>query len=458
MKGVLALEEYDSVVVGAGVAGSLFSYFLACKGYRVALVERKPKETIGLKVCGDAIGVHHFSEVGLSLPSSVILNEVQGAKVFSPSGKYVFYVEGKGIIVDRLAFGQYLLNLALSKGVELYDNCEARSPLVEGNKVVGVKFFNKGEGKVRELRAKVVVDASGVTACLRRKLPREWWVSEGVDKEDLQIAYREIRNLRSDIEDVKCIRIHLDPEVAPGGYWWFFPRGPREVNIGLGVQWREGAPNPKEKFYAYLASMKEIEGSKVIHAGGGLVPTRRPLSAPVASGFLAIGDAALTCNPLHGGGIGPAMLSAKLAAESVSKALSEGNTDIRALWTYPIDYFKYYGYKQAALDIFRAFLQSLSKEEIEFGMAKKLVKEEEVYRVGMKGDLELSLAERALRALKALPKPSFLLRLSRVAKYMKLIKELYLNYPSSPDHFEKWLIEVRNLLSEYYRSLNIRKA
>ena len=32
-----------------------------------------------------------------------------------------------------------------------------------------------------------------------------------------------------------CI-IHLDQDIAPGGYGWVFPKGKNKVNIGLGVE------------------------------------------------------------------------------------------------------------------------------------------------------------------------------------------------------------------------------
>ena len=32
-----------------------------------------------------------------------------------------------------------------------------------------------------------------------------------------------------------CI-IHLDQDIAPGGYGWVFPKGDTKVNIGLGVE------------------------------------------------------------------------------------------------------------------------------------------------------------------------------------------------------------------------------
>ena len=230
------------------------------------------------------------------------------------------------------------------------------------------------------------------------------------------------------------------------------------MNVGLGVQWRSGAPNPKSNFYLHLAGREELKESRVLHAGGGVVPTRRPLSSPVADGFLVIGDAALTCNPLHGGGIGPAMLSAKIASEVITRALSEGDCTRERLWPYPLEYFKRYGSKQAALDLFRMFLQDLSDDEIEFGMSKRLVDEGEVSGIGYTGDLELSLAQKALRALRGISRPRFLMRLSRVAKYMRMFKEHYLNYPEDPSGFEAWLNKTNSILNGFVKEVKLRKA
>ncbi|MEM1596377.1 MAG: FAD-dependent oxidoreductase, partial [Desulfurococcaceae archaeon] len=64
-------EIYDVIVVGAGVAGLYASYQLASMGWKVALVESKPASKIGDRVCGDAIGIHHFEELSLQVPSYV---------------------------------------------------------------------------------------------------------------------------------------------------------------------------------------------------------------------------------------------------------------------------------------------------------------------------------------------------------------------------------------------------
>ena len=39
----------------------------------------------------------------------------------------------------------------------------------------------------------------------------------------------------SEFDPDYCI-IHLDQDIAPGGYGWVFPKGDNKVNIGLGVE------------------------------------------------------------------------------------------------------------------------------------------------------------------------------------------------------------------------------
>ncbi|MEM1700411.1 MAG: FAD-dependent oxidoreductase, partial [Desulfurococcaceae archaeon] len=65
------MHKYDVAVVGAGVAGLYASYVLALKGWKVALVESKHRSKIGDRVCGDAIGTHHFKELGIHIPDNV---------------------------------------------------------------------------------------------------------------------------------------------------------------------------------------------------------------------------------------------------------------------------------------------------------------------------------------------------------------------------------------------------
>ena len=62
------MDKYDVIIVGAGTGGTYAAKTIAEAGLNVCMVERKERENIGKKVCGDALGDHHFKELNLELP------------------------------------------------------------------------------------------------------------------------------------------------------------------------------------------------------------------------------------------------------------------------------------------------------------------------------------------------------------------------------------------------------
>ena len=441
---------YDAIIVGAGTTGLVTAKFLAQKGFKTLVVELKDENEVGDKVCGDAISKEYFEKIPIGEPPEyAVEGRIKGAKIYSPDEKTVWTVPGEGYMLNRKGFGQWLYNLARDAGAEFSFRTRALGPIVKDGKVTGITV--RKDGKVESLNAKLVIDASGVAYVVRRGLPKTWPVSEPLDPKDTAVAYREIRLLDKPLEDDEYIRIYVSQEKAPGGYWWLFPyKGGQKVNLGLGVQGGVGHKDPMWYFNKYLAP--RFPG-KVLHAGGGVVPTRRPLDSMVANGFGTAGDAAYQVNPVHGGGIGSGMLGGYLLALNASKALEEDDVSESSLWHYNVDFMNAYGAKQAALDVFRIFLQSLSDEEINYGMANRIIKEEDLLEASLKGDLKISALDKLGRVIRALGKPSLLSKLKTVADYMKEIKEMYKNYPQTPEGFPEWRKRVRELFEEYKREL-----
>ncbi len=442
--------NFDAVIVGAGTTGLVAAKFLAEKGFKTLVVELKGEDEIGNKVCGDAISKEYFEKIPLGEPPDYAIDGyIKGAKIFSPDEKTVWTVPGEGYMLNRKGFGKWLYNLARDAGAEFSFNTRALGPVVKDGRVVGITV--RKNGNVKTINAKLVVDASGVAYIIRRGLPKSWAVSEPLDPRDTAVAYREIRLLKEPLEDDEYIRIYVSQEKAPGGYWWLFPyKGGQKVNLGLGVQGGVGHREPMWYFNKYLAP--RFPG-KVLHAGGGIVPTRRPLDTMVANGFAAAGDAAYQVNPVHGGGIGSGMLGGYLLALNATRALEAGDTSEKELWKYNVDFMNAYGAKQAALDVFRIFLQSLTDEEINYGMANKIIKEEDLLEASLKGDLKISALDKLGRVIRALGRPSLLPKLKIVADYMKRVKEAYRNYPSSPEDFPAWRSEVKRLFEEYKKEI-----
>ncbi len=450
--------EYDVVIIGQGPAGSSLSYFLKDSGLRVAGIDWVGWDRIWGKPCGDAIGAHHFEEVGLPEPSGdALMQAVEGIDLYSPSEEIRLRVKGKGYMINRNAYGVSLLKEAQKAGVDIYLHTRVGTVVMEDGKLVGVRARGP-DGEDLEFRAKIIVDATGSGGAIRRKLPESWPVNEPLKKTDASVAYRRIVELDYDIEDPEYIRIYLNQKIAPGGYWWLFPKGKRIANIGLGIQGGRGFPHPARVYREVLMKRPDVGSEvRVFSDAGALVPTRRPANTLVWDNFIGIGDNGYTVNPIHGGGMGYAMTAAKYASEAILEAFEQGRFDRRVLWSANIKYMRSLGAKQAGLDIFRIFLQQLTDEEIEWGLKAGLMNAEHAYETSVTGELKanLSALDKAQILVKLLGRPAMVLKLRKVADYMKKVKTLYKEYPEDPDELPKWVDRVENLYREYKAQLGV---
>lgn len=441
------MGRFDVIVVGAGTAGCMAAKTAAEAGLSVCLIDYKDASSIGDKVCGDAIGRHHFDNLGLAYPRGDELERtIVGIEVYSPDMETVFKLTGEGLygfIVNRHVFGQRLLKEAMDAGATLFDSTQVLEPIVEGGFVRGVVARDRRTGERKRILGIVTVDASGCSAIIRKNLPPEMGIETTVDKRDEVICYREIRALENEIESPEYCKIYLDLNIAPGGYYWIFPKRGNRVNVGLGVAAVEDFPNPREQLYRFVLSRQLFKNSTLIHGGGGIVPTRRPLDSLVGNGVVIIGDAACNVNPIHGGGIGPSMMAGKISGEVISEALEDGEPSVERLWPINVRYMRSYGAKQAGLDIFRMFLQSLSNEDINYGMKYKIIKEEDVLKTGLEGDVRLNITDATRRVFMGLGRISFLRKLYRMARKSRAVRKVYREYPQSPKEMPKWRMKVK---------------
>ncbi len=451
------MEKYDAIVVGAGTAGCLAAKTIAEKGLKVCIVEKKKREEIGEKICGDALGEHHLKFLGLEKPTGGELEtKIDGIKIYSPDENTVFTIADKdfiGFLLNRRLFGQWLLNKAIDKGALLQDNMNFRAPIIEKGSVVGLTAKNMKTGKVTEMRSKVVVDASGYFAMVRKQLPPEMGIDREIANEDVEACYREIRQLKQENENTNFCEIYLNQKASPGGYIWIFPKGGARVNVGLGICMRKNYPNPKEQLYNTAFKKPIFDGSLVLTGGSWFDPVRRPLDNMVSNGVMLVGDAASLVNPIHGGGIGPSMLSGYFAGQQIVEALNKGEPTKEALWGYNKKYIDTYGKKQGTLDIFKMFLLSCSDEDLNYGMNEKLMTEDDVLKAGMGDDFHLNITETAKRVFRGLRRVGFLNRLRLTVTMMKGLRAHYNTYPTSPEGFEPWRLQTIKLIEDARKKL-----
>jgi electron transfer flavoprotein-quinone oxidoreductase len=181
--------KYDVIVVGAGPAGSAASLALARKGVNVLLLEkaRVPGERsmTGGVVYGDfpegwgLISLVPDFESTAPLERRIASHEVvvlgapdykhgkskyyRLSKTSFPARVGIFpmsFETGHDYSVLRRPFDRWFANLAVQAGAMLSTESTVEGLIREGNAVVGVRTSRE------ELRAKLVIDASGVTSTL----------------------------------------------------------------------------------------------------------------------------------------------------------------------------------------------------------------------------------------------------------------------------------------------------
>ena len=441
-------KSFDVIVVGAGTGGSIAARFAAKEGLDVCLIDRKPRKSIGDKICGDAVGTEIFDFLQIDHPKGEELScLIKGAKLYTPNlQKCITLTDPKqaGYIVNRLEFGQRLLNEALNSGISQFlDKTMALDLLYDNNNVCGV-HVKLENGKKTELNSKIVIDASGFYSPLRKKV-RSTLIEKEIQKEDCILCYREIVKFSPQdlkVLDPEYISIVLDQEKAPGGYIWYFPKDSSSVNIGLG------------SFMDYKGQVKElykrnvynnyIKTSKVeiISSGGGVVPVRRPLWSCADNGIMLVGDAACQVNPLHGGGIDPSMRAGYLAAKCAKSAIDADDVSIERLWIYNYEVMSSFGAEFASLDLLRMELQVLNNNELNFGLEQDLLTGKEILEISSSGDLNLSLLDMAVKAFKGISNPNLLLDLNYLRIRMREISKLYKKFPKDISMFEQWKSSV----------------
>ena len=456
--------DYDVVIVGAGTAGLSLANLLADRVSDILVLDKRPIEKIGDKVCGDAIAEHHFIGTGLPRPEGQSLrNKVEGIYLYGTSMEYKLKIVSShgGYVVDRHKYGQQLLESIVDKGVDVKGSSQAVDLILEDNYSKGVVYRDIESNELVKVKAKIVVDASGYTATLLKKTPDKWMIEKEIEKRDIIPAYREVVELKKPIWDIDNLHLHFHSKYAPGGYVWLFPwsRDGLLLNYGNGII--GGVPLPKPKYlvelYAKEVLPELLKDRKIIKSGQWVIPNRRPRHVFVGNGFIAVGDSAIMIDPATAEGIGYGMYGAYLASKVIPESLEANDFSQEYLWKYQKMYMSSpYGLRQARLDVFRILLQAYSGDDIEFVIKNKILTSSELSRARDEDDV-ISGMQKYFRAFKAIIKGGgkLIKDLDYAMKVMRKVKKVYMEYPESPGEIGAWIRKEEAIFNEIKRRFGI---
>lgn len=477
--------EYDVIVAGGGLAGMIVASsaaFYSKQSLKILVIDRNPISDLGKKtmngwVCGDAVGKNSVdymtNRIGISWSSPEIEHPVNGVIAYSPDHETAISFDGEGYILNRRVLPQKQLQDALKVGIEVLDNTALRSLIIEDNYVVGVEGEDLKNKEIIKKTGKLVIDCTGVTSVLRTNLQIKSFIQKRIDRDDLESTGRYIYDFDIDGDDKTyfdpdyCI-IHLDQNLAPGGYGWVFPKGKNKVNIGLGVQQKAFISYNKKMgknkdlkmlIDEYVSSNPIISKPKLSddekdignNWGTWQVSVRRQNDCMVGNGYMLVGDSAWMPKPLDAGGIGPAIIAATIAGRNIVEAIQSNDVSENGLWKYNLDFIKDYGYKTAGLEIFRRLLQSLSNEQINYGM-KHFLSKLDIEKITVGEHPEFNTVDKLSLLIRGAMNKKLADNLKYTASMNKKLVEHYNNYPLVPDGFADW----QNILFKYLNESNTR--
>jgi len=317
-------SRIDVLVIGGGPAGSAAAVTLARAGARVRLIDRSvfPRH----KLCGDTLNPGSLSildRLGVGDDVRACALPITGMTVTGPGAEVsADYPDGlRGMSVTRRCLDQLLLNAAADAGACVETGLGVREPVLENDRVVGVRLASGGH---EVLRAPMVIAADGRGSRLAARVslssyastPRRWafgayfaHVSRMSARGEMHVrrgAYIGVAPLPGGLTNVSVVLDDLGP--AKAGH---YDRAEQQTIV-------RRALNADAVLRDRFAAATQVSPVTVL---GPLAVNARGAGCP---GLLLAGDAAGFVDPMTGDGLRFALRGGELAAHAALDELASG--------------------------------------------------------------------------------------------------------------------------------------
>ena len=343
-------ESTDVVVIGGGPAGSTVSTLIAKGGYRVQLFERErfPRFHIGESLIPETYWVLERLDMLPKMQKSHFVKKysVQFVNAAGRESAPFYFWDNKPHEcsqtwqVVRSEFDQMMLENAREHGVQASEGVRVHEVLFEGDRAVGVRI--KGDdGAFREVRAKVVVDASGQNGLLMNKLGLRVWdpiLNKGAIWTYWEGAYRDTG------KDEGATLVIQNGNKK--GWFWYIPLHNNIVSVGIVAPFDYLFKGRKDYAQTYVEEVEMCPGvrervAKATRVTGHFATKDYSYrSNRVAGhGWVLVGDAFGFLDPLYSSGVLLALKSGQLAADAIVEGLARDDVSQAQLgkWGAPFN-------------------------------------------------------------------------------------------------------------------------
>jgi 2-polyprenyl-6-methoxyphenol hydroxylase-like FAD-dependent oxidoreductase len=321
---------YDAIIVGARCGGSPTAMLLACKGYRVLLVDKAsfPSDTVSTHIiwphaAGVMDGWGLLDRLAATGCPPVALNMIFDLGPFALKGGVIDTNGGRGgFCPRRTVLDKLLVDAAIESGAELRENFTVQGLLVEGDRVAGIWGRGRNGGSVEE-HTQIVIGADGIHSFVAKAVGAPEYdvipplitffysYYSGFDCEDIE------QYVGDPYQGAACFPTN-DGLTLIAGAW----PSKRFKEIRSDVQ------GNIDKLHESHPSIKErIQSARREEKWVGIAGVPNVFRKPYGPGWALVGDAGYIKDPRTAQGIADAFID----SENLADALDAGFSERRAL-------------------------------------------------------------------------------------------------------------------------------